>query len=61
MQTNYKTKDIKPEDGQQKQENLQEFHFPGSCKYVPLTITASSLEEARELWEKQRVEASQNN
>ena len=32
----------------------EEFHFSGSGQYLPMTILASSQEEAKEIWLKTR-------
>jgi hypothetical protein len=34
--------------------SVREYHFGGSGKYVPMAVIASSIEEATEIWEKQR-------
>lgn len=39
----------------------QEFFFPGGMEYEPKTIEAESLEEATEIWEKEKVELPENN
>ncbi len=41
-------------------EELQEFHYPGSGKYYPITIKAKNREEADEKWKEQRVEVGIN-
>ena len=35
--------------------NKQSYHFSGETIYVPISIEASSYEEALELWKTQRV------
>ncbi len=32
----------------------REFHFPGSGMYVPMTIEASSQQEAEAIWQEKR-------
>ena len=34
----------------------QEFHFGGSGQFEPVTVIAHSIEEATEIWKKQRKE-----
>ncbi len=35
----------------------KEFHFPGSGKYIPMTILAVNREEAEKIWLETRQEA----
>jgi len=53
MITNAKNKQLGAEDIETKGE-VQQFHFAGSLKYQPQTITASTREEAEEKWIKTR-------
>ncbi len=53
MITNAKNTAIRAEDIETKGE-VQQFHFAGSLKYQPQTITASTREEAEEKWLKTR-------
>lgn len=54
MQDTYKTADITPTEKHAKIKTSvaapQEFHFPGSGQYEPITITANSREEAEKEW-----------
>jgi|GEM_PF-1445346 len=40
---------------------VREYHFGGSGKFVPMTVLASSIEEANEIWEKERKTFNQLN
>lgn len=53
MLKNYKNKLIT--DSENKDEELQEFHFAGGLEYEPITIQARSREEAEEIWQIKRV------
>ena len=35
----------------------KDFHFPGSGKYIPMTISAANREEAEKIWLETRQEA----
>jgi hypothetical protein len=39
---------------------VQEYFFSGGLEYLPKNISAKSLEEATEIWEKSRVKVNQN-
>jgi len=58
MITEAKNKVMTPEAAKTKvaTTSKEEYHFAGEGKYVPLTVLASSSEEAQKLWEKDRVE-----
>ena len=45
-----KTKDMSPDASPP----VKEYHFAGSGKFHPLTVTAVSREEAEKIWEKER-------
>ena len=34
------------------QDSLQDYFFPGSTEYLPITVRANSQEEAEKEWEK---------
>ena len=51
MQTNNRNKAIT--SAETKSAEI-EFHFPGSGEYEPLTVKATSREEAQAIWEKEK-------
>lgn len=52
MITESKNKVMEPQ--KTKIENLEEFSFPGSGQYEPITIKAKDIIEATKIWEKEK-------
>lgn len=52
MQKESKNKQIT--GAQNKEAELEEFHFSGGGEYEPLSVKARSREEAEEIWQKER-------
>lgn len=40
--------------------NPREFFFSGGMEYLPMTISAASIEEATEIWEKKKVPVNED-
>jgi hypothetical protein len=61
MQDQYHNKSMKPEATKAEKPNaaekVEDFFFPGEGRYIPRTIQARTLEEATEIYEKEKQEA----
>jgi hypothetical protein len=55
--TAMKPEEIKRKTEQQTEQPTEEYHFSGGGEYEPMTIRATSIEEATEEWEKVRKPA----
>lgn len=59
MEKNYKNKMVN-ESKSKSEDRLQEFFYPGSGEYEPLTILASSQEKADDLYATRRKKVESN-
>jgi hypothetical protein len=60
MQTENKNKMIGGDEPETKNKaaKVEEYFFPGGTEYVPMTISAESLEEATKVYEKSKIKVN---